>query len=61
MNDRKNAIIIAAIIPTDVRENIPIASPIGPFVNAFSNAPCISEWPKLVIGTSAPPPNISIK
>ena len=35
--------VIAAIIPTDVRENIPIASPIGPFVNAFSNAPCISE------------------
>jgi len=47
---------MAAIIPADVKSNIPIISPIGPRLVALAKAPWISKWPKLVIGTKAPPP-----
>ena len=60
INKGLNENIIAAVIPVAVKSNIPISIPTTPKLLALAKAPCISEWPKLVIGTIAPPPTTLI-
>ena len=48
--------MIALVIPVAVRSNIPIRIPVAPDSFVLSRAPWIRRCPKLVIGTSAPPP-----
>ena len=47
---------MAAIIPDEVRSNIPMSNPIIPKSAALASAPWINRCPKDVIGTKAPPP-----
>ena len=55
---KKRAIInankMAEEIPAAVKSNIPIARPKTPYSFVIAMAPCIKEWPKLVMGSIAP-------
>ena len=45
---------MAEEIPAAVKSNIPIARPKTPYYFVIAMAPCIKEWPKLVMGSIAP-------
>ena len=45
---------MAEEIPAAVKSNIPIARPKNPYSFVIAMAPCIKEWPKLVMGSIAP-------
>ena len=48
--------MIAAHIPAEVKSSTPTNSPINPESLYPCRDPWVSIWPKLVIGTKAPPP-----